>query len=60
MAHLFGAEEDDVLLLLDFGYTADEVADLMMDSGLFQETVRDVKFMEGEELYSSYCCGGAF
>lgn len=60
MAHLFGAEEDDVLLLLDFGYTADEVADLMMDSGSFQETVRDVKFMEGEELYSSYCCGGAF
>lgn len=60
MAHCFDADENDVILLLDFGYTADEVADLMMDSGLFQETVRDVKFMEGEELYNSYCYGGAF
>ena len=60
MAHCFGVDENDVILLLDFGYSADEVADLMMDAGLFQETIRDVKFMEGEELYSSYCYGGVF
>lgn len=60
MAHCFGVDEDDVILLLDYGYTADEVADLMMDAELFQETIRDVKFMEGEELYSSYCYGGVF
>lgn len=60
MAHCFGVDENDVILLLDFGYSADEVADLMMDAGLFQETIRDVKFMEGEELYSSYCFGEVF
>ena len=60
MAHCFGVDENDVILLLDFGYSADEVADLIMDAGLFQETIRDVKFMEGEELYNSYCYGGVF
>ena len=60
MAHCFGVDENDVILLLDFGYSADEVADLIMDAGLFQETIRDVMFMEGEELYNSYCYGGVF
>lgn len=55
MAHCFGAEEDDVIMLLDYGYSADEVADLLMDTGTFQEAVRDVKFMTGESLYEEYC-----
>nr|WP_028519291.1 class II glutamine amidotransferase [Ruminococcus flavefaciens] len=58
MAHCFGVDEDDVILLLDFGYSADEVADLLMDTGTFQEAVRDVKYMAGESLYEEYC--GAF
>ncbi|SEH86656.1 Glutamine amidotransferase domain-containing protein, partial [Ruminococcus flavefaciens] len=33
MAHLFGADENDVIMLLDYGYSADEVADLLMDTG---------------------------
>lgn len=60
MAHCFGVDEDDVILLLDYGYTADEVADLMMDTGLFQETLHEIKFMEGESIYDSYCYGGVF
>lgn len=60
MAHCFGVDEDDVILLLDYGYSADEVADLMMDTGLFQETVREVKLIEGEGVYDSYCYGGVF
>ena len=55
MAHLFGADENDVIMLLDYGYSADEVADLLMDTGTFQEAVRDVKFMTGESLYEEYC-----
>ena len=55
MAHLFGAVENDVIMLLDYGYSADEVADLLMDTGTFQEAVRDVKFMTGESLYEEYC-----
>ena len=58
MAHCFGVDEDDVILLLDYGYTADEVSDLMMDTGLFQETVSEVKLIEGEGVYDSYCYGG--
>lgn len=60
MAHCFGVDEDDVILLLDYGYTADEVSDLMMDTGLFQETVSEVKLIEGEGVYDSYCYGGVF
>lgn len=60
MAHCFGVYEDDVILLLDYGYTADEVSDLMMDTSLFQETVREVKLIEGEGVYDSYCYGGVF
>lgn len=59
MAHCFGADENDVIMLLDYGYTADEVSDLMMDAVLFQETVREVKLMEGEYIYKG-CCGGVF
>ncbi|SEH50748.1 Glutamine amidotransferase domain-containing protein [Ruminococcus flavefaciens] len=58
MAHLFGADENDVIMLLDYGYSADEVSELMMDTGLFQETVREVKLIEGEGVYDSYCYGG--
>lgn len=58
MAHCFGAEEDDVIMLLDFGYSADEVADLLMDTGMFQEAVRDIKYLAGECIYDEYC--GAF
>lgn len=55
MAHCFGVDENDVVMLLDYGYTADEVADLMMDASMFHEIVRDVKFMEGESGYEQYC-----
>ena len=60
MAHCFGADENDVIMLLDYGYTADEVSDLMMDTSLFQETVSEVKLIEGEGVYDSYCYGGVF
>ena len=60
MAHCFGVDEDDVILLLDYGYTADEVADLMMDTGMFQETVKELKLMDGEYVYDKYYYGGVF
>ena len=55
MSHCFGADEDDVILLLDYGYSADEVADLMMDTGMFHEAVREVRYMAGESIYEEYC-----
>ncbi|WP_024860532.1 class II glutamine amidotransferase [Ruminococcus flavefaciens] len=55
MAHMFGVDENDVILLLDYGYSADEVAEFLMDNSMFQEAVRDVKYMAGESLYEQYC-----
>ena len=39
----FGADEDDVMMLLDYGYTADEIEDLIADTDLFIKTVNEVK-----------------
>lgn len=60
MAHCFGADEDDVIMLLDYGYSTDDVEELLLDMAAFQEAVRDVRFGEGESLYSGYCYGGSF
>lgn len=41
---LLRCDEEDVSLLLDYGYTADEIEDLMMDYDLIHATVKAVKF----------------
>lgn len=57
MAHCFGIDENDVILLMDYGYTIDEVEELMMDADALKQAVSEIKFMDGEYLYES-CCGG--
>ena len=47
----YGIDEDDVLLLLDYGYTADEIEDMLCDHSLIHETVNAIT---GEEDYSDY------
>ncbi|EWM55179.1 hypothetical protein RF007C_05750 [Ruminococcus flavefaciens 007c] len=39
------------------GYTCDEIEEMLMDTNLLHETLRDVKYMCGESLYEN-CCGG--
>ena len=56
MAHCFGVDENDVILLMDYGYTVDEVEELMMDADALKEAVREIKFTDGEYLYEN-CCG---
>ena len=56
MAHCFGVDENDVILLMDYGYTVDEVEELMMDADALKEAVREIKFTDGEYLYKN-CCG---
>ncbi|WP_294413477.1 hypothetical protein [uncultured Ruminococcus sp.] len=46
-------------LLLDYGYTCDEVEDMLADHSLLREALKDVKYMCGEDIYES-CYGGAF
>ena len=54
----YGVDSSDVELLLEYGYTCDEIEEMLMDTNLLHEALRDVKFMCGEDVYESYC--GAF
>ena len=53
----YGVESEDVELLLEYGYTCDEIEEMLMDTNLLHEALRDVKYMCGESLYEN-CCGG--
>lgn len=55
----YGVDTSDVELLLEFGYSFDEIELMLTDHNLLQEALRDVKFMCGEDVYES-CYGGAF
>jgi len=54
----YGVDSEDVELLLEYGYTCDEIEEMLMDTNLLHEALRDVKYMCGESLYES--CYGAF
>lgn len=55
MCSCFGVSEDDVLLLLDYGYMADEIEEMLMDFDLISETVDELKEInEFKDLYE-YC-----
>ena len=56
---MYGVDSSDVELLLEYGYTCDEIEDMLADHDLLQEALRDVKYMCGEDIYES-CYGGAF
>lgn len=40
---MFGVSEDDVELLLDFGYTCDEIEDLLMNPTALEEAIATIK-----------------
>jgi len=54
----YGVDSSDVELLLEYGYTSDEIEEMLMDTTLLHEALRNVKYMLGEDVYESYC--GAF
>ena len=51
----YGVDSSDVELLLEYGYTCDEIEDMLPDHDLLHEALRDVKYMCGEDVYESYC-----
>ncbi|WP_295067237.1 class II glutamine amidotransferase [Ruminococcus sp.] len=55
----YGVNSEDVELLLEYGYSCDEIEDMLMDTTLLHETLRSIKSMCGEELYEN-CYGGVF
>ena len=57
MAHMYGSDEEEISLLLEWGYTVIEIEEMLMDNNLLQEALRDVRYMCGEDVYEN-CCGG--
>ena len=51
----YGVDSEDVELLLEYGYTCDEIEEMLMDTNMLHEALRDVKYMCGEDVYESYC-----
>ena len=48
----FGVDEDTVLMLLEFGYTADEIEEMFMDDDLLQRCLSDINEIDiFEEAY---------
>ena len=46
---------EEVALLPDYGYSCDEIEEMLMDTNLLHEALRDIRFMSGEDVYESYC-----
>ncbi len=54
----YGVDSSDVELLLDYGYTPDEVEDMLMDTNLLRQTLQAIRFDECESVYDA--CYGVF
>ena len=55
----YGVDSSDVELLLEYGYTCDEIEDMLADHALLHETLQVIKFEDGESLYEN-CCDRVF
>ena len=53
----YGVDSSDVELLLEYGYTCDEIEDMLADHELLRETLRMVKCEDNDSLYEQiYGC----
>ena len=53
MCNCYGINEEDVIMLLDYGYSADEIEDMLCDYSLITDTIKAIK---GEENYKDFLC----
>lgn len=53
ICNCYGVNEDDVMMLLDYGYSADEIEDMLCDYSLITDTIKAVK---GQEDYDGFLC----
>ena len=51
MCNCYGVDEDDILLLLDYGYTAEEIEDMLCDYDLITNTIKAIR---REENFSDF------
>ena len=47
MCNCYGIDEEDIMLLLDYGYSCDEIEDMLCDSILLNGTIKSIKNEEG-------------
>ena len=52
----YDVDSSDVELLLEYGYTCDEIEDMLADHALLHETLQAIKFEDGESLYENCYC----
>ncbi len=46
MCNCYGVDEDDIILLLDYGYTAMEIEEMFMDTDLLRSTIQNIKYQD--------------
>lgn len=56
MASLYGSDPDEIIMLLEYGYTVVEVEEMLMDNNLLREAVNEIKYLSGEYIYED-CYG---
>ena len=53
--NFYGVDSSDVELLLEYGYSYDEIEEMLANHDLLREVLNDVKYVYGEDVYESYC-----
>ncbi len=46
ICHIYGVDEEDILLLLDYGYSCDEIEEMLTDYDLINETLKLIKMTD--------------
>ena len=48
----YGVDTSEVELLLDYGYTCDEIEEMLMDTNLLREALNEIKYEDDKGLYT--------
>jgi glutamine phosphoribosylpyrophosphate amidotransferase len=51
----YGVGSADVELLLEYGYTCDEIEEMLMDHSLLHQALNDIKDVYGDKMCERYC-----
>lgn len=46
---MFGVPEEDVYLLLDYGFSADEIEEMLMNTNLLEDALAEIRMLEQED-----------
>ena len=46
---MFGVSEEDVYLLLDYGFSADEIEEMLINSNLLEDALAEIRMLEQED-----------